>query len=265
MRNILLRLLREPPFRLVGKFVTRYTPCSLGTKVYWEATDRPPYAAGVLFAAGQAKRMRIPRISLIEFGVADGAGLLTMQSLARAASEDFNLSISVFGFDLGAGLPQPRDFRDHPDIWRAGDYQMNEPALRKRLFPETTLILGDVCETVPEFVQRQTCPVGFISIDLDLYSSTRSALRLFSTDGRRILPHTPVYLDDVLLPSSHRFAGELLALHEFNAESNSVKIDRWREVKSRTAFSDSPWLEAMYMAHDLAVAPTSRTRPASMS
>jgi hypothetical protein len=30
----------------------------------------------------------------------------------------------------------------------------------------------------------------------------------------------------------HRFAGELLAIEEFNARSKDVKIDRWRGLQS---------------------------------
>ena len=258
--STLQRFLREPPFRLLAKFSARILPCSLATAVRWEALSRPQYAAGVLFAAQEARRLGVPSISLIEFGVASGAGLLVLQEYADRAAREFDLKIEVFGFDLGKGLPKTDDYRDHPDAWRVGDYPMGDVAgLRARLKPFTHLVLGDVADTVPEFVRLQTSPVGFVSIDLDLYSSTRNALRLFTLPGHRTLPHTPLYFDDTLMSFNHRFAGELLAIDDFNAESPTVKIDTWRSLPAGTAFPESPWLRAMYIAHDLSVAPVVRT------
>lgn len=253
------RLLREPPFRLLAKGAARYLPCSLETKVRWEALSRPQYAAGVLFAAQQAHRLGLQAVAVIEFGVASGAGLLALQKYASIAAREFALEINVYGFDLAAGLPESTDFRDHPDAWRPGDYPMGDvDALRSRLLPHAHLVLGDVASTVPEFVKRQSCPVGFVSVDLDLYSSTRAALQIFTMADRKMLPHTPMYFDDTLLAFNHRFAGELLAIDEFNIESSDVKIDIWRSLPAETAFPESPWLRAMYLAHDLSAAKSER-------
>ena len=50
---------------------------------------------------------------------------------------------------------------------------------------------------------------------------------------------------------NHRFAGELLAIDEFNAGQEDVKIDRWRGVSRYTLFWHPLWLRRMYIAHDL--------------
>ena len=42
--------------------------------------------------------------------------------------------------------------------------------------------------------------------------------------------HLPMYFDDVKRIFNHRFAGELLAIDEFNAMNENVKIDRWRGI-----------------------------------
>ena len=94
-------------------------------------------------------------------------------------------------------------------------------------------------------------PVGFIAIDLDLYSSTSHALRVLSMPGRRILHHVPLYLDDIDFGQSHRFGGELLAVEEFNQENPDVKIDSWRGVRVSRPFADADYLGRMFMAHDL--------------
>ena len=63
--------------------------------------------------------------------------------------------------------------------------------------------------------------------------------------------HLPMYFDDVKRIFNHRFAGELLAIDEFNAINENVKIDRWRGITEGRAFPESDWLERMYVAHDL--------------
>ena len=94
--------------------------------------------------------------------------------------------IRVYGFDNGpAGLPAfIGDHRDHPDKWQPGDFPMDEALLRSRLGRRTTLVLGNVAETVPRFFDDPDVPpVGFIAFDLDLYSSTTHALRILSLPG----------------------------------------------------------------------------------
>jgi hypothetical protein len=204
---------------------------------------------GIFFAAEQAKRLHRPEICVIEFGVGEGGGLLAMQALAALAQREVGIRIRVCGFDLGTGLPATSDLRDHPDYWRAGQYRMGNN-LEHRLGPDTRLILGDVAETVPNFVRELRAPIGFVAVDLDYYSSTQAALQVFALPDRQMLPHTPIYCDDTQQFFNHEYAGELLAIREFNSVSGPVKIDRWRGLKSMTAFPDSPWLDAMYMAHE---------------
>jgi hypothetical protein len=243
---MLRRLLQEPPFRLLGKIACRYLPLSLASKVYWESLERAPYAFGLWHAARRAEQLQVKEITAIEFGVANGRGLLAMQRHARAIERETGIGIWVFGFDLGSGLPETNDPRDHVDMWKSGDYAMDPTRLQAQLSARTALVLGDVAKTVPTFAPRG--PIGFIAFDLDLYSSTMHAFRIFE---KPILPHTPVYFDDVILPFNHCFAGELLAIDDFNRRSENIKIDRWHGIKLLTAFSDSQWAEQMYTAHDL--------------
>src|SRR5262249_14766004 len=116
----------------------------------------------------------------------------------------------------------------------------------------TSLILGDVAETVPRFFDDPDIPpIGFVAFDLDLYSSTASALRILALPGRRTLDHVALYFDDVANSISHRYAGELLAIDEFNRDHEHVKIDRWRGVANDRPFPEASYLGKMYMAHDL--------------
>src|SRR5207249_2979425 len=169
---------------------------------------------------------------------------VALQDFAEAVEKETRIQISVYGFDTGHGLPcLTGDHRDHPDRWIAGDYKMDEALLRSRLTGRTTLVLGEIKDTVADFVQTmQHSPLGFVAVDVDLYSSTRDALKILSLPGKRMLLHVPMYFDDIKRIFNHRFAGELLAIDEFNAVNENVKIDRWRGIKDGRAFPESDWL-----------------------
>jgi hypothetical protein len=48
---------------------------------------RPQYAYGVFHAADLAKRLGVSAISVIEFGVAGGLGLLALENIAASISQ----------------------------------------------------------------------------------------------------------------------------------------------------------------------------------
>jgi len=260
------RLLEEPPFRLFARPLIARLPVSVRTKAHWDAVDRPQYLAGLLAAADEARRDNLTAISAFEFGVAGGNGLLAMERLSEAVQKETGVRIVVYGFDAGTGLPELiGDHRDFPDRWREGDYPMDEEALRKRLSPTTQLIIGDVRYTVPREMPKIREPIGFVSVDVDIYSSTRDLLKMFTLPHRRMLKRVYMYFDDIDLPFTHKYAGEQLAIDEFNATSKHVKIDTWRALAKGRPFPENAWVRRMYIAHDLEAISNARlSRPAGV-
>lgn len=247
-------LARESPFRVLTRMWLKRCAASVHTREQWAISRRPAYLTGLVHAAGVARHEGYSTFTAVEFGVAGGNGLLALQDEALAVERELGVQIHVVGFDSGQGLIGPTgDHRDHPDYWKEGDFPLDEPALRENLLPSTRLILGDVRDTVPEYVERlQEAPLGFVSFDLDLYSSTTHALDIFTHPRKWTLTKVPLYFDDVMEPLvSHRFAGELLAIEEFNQKDTGIKIDRWRGVKMGRPFPEHPYLDCMYLAHDL--------------
>ena len=248
---MLQRLAVEQPFRLFVKHILALLPCSIDTRAQWDLSARPHYLVGVLFAAREARSAGIPEISVIEFGVAGGSGLLALQSEAEAVERATGVSIRVYGFDAGpGGLPSfCGDYRDHPDLWKAGDYPMDVASLCAKLAPRTTLILGDIRETAETFRENyDPSPIAFMSIDVDLYSSTVAALSVLNHCPRLALV---LYFDDIDLSLCHRWAGELLAIDEFNEKHAGLKIDRWRGLRNGRPFPELPWITRMFLCHDL--------------
>jgi hypothetical protein len=260
--TMLTALLAEPPLRRVAQLAARLLPVSVATKDRWNAADRPHYLAGVLYAAQQAKREGRDAISVIEFGVADGYGLLALQAHAEAVERETGVRVAVYGFDSGGGMPAGTgDYRDHPDVWASGDYVMNVAALKAKLTARTSLVLGPIAETVMTTTIFE--PLGFVSVDVDYYSSTVDALSLLACTPA--LRRTAMYFDDLSAHYNHQEAGELLAIREFNEKhAGRIIIDRWRGLAEGRPFPEASWLEAMYLAHDLAAISRARkSGPAS--
>src|SRR5258708_13683914 len=106
--------------RIPRELLLRWPRASFESKLKWDALERPGYAYGTFHAARQAQALGLGGISVIEMGVAGGRGLLALEGHARAVEELLGIKIDAFGFDLGSGLPETRDYRDMQDVCRAG-------------------------------------------------------------------------------------------------------------------------------------------------
>jgi hypothetical protein len=172
------------------------------------AIERPHYAYIVYQAADLARRLKLSRISVLEFGVAGGRGLLNLEHHAARVGALTGVAIEVYGFDTGEGLPPPVDFK------------MDQAALKAKL-KSAKLVLGDVKQTTPTFAADfKPAPIGAISFDLDYYSSTLDAFGVLTVPSEFRLPRIFVYFDDIFSSDLGHVgpgAGVPLAIDEFNA------------------------------------------------
>jgi hypothetical protein len=157
---------------------------------------------------------------LIEFGVAGGNGLIALEEIAEKLEQNLDVSFEIYGFDIGTGLPSPESYKDYPYFWDKDHYEMDIELLQSKL-NRAELILGDVKDTVPDFVSEYNpAPIGALSIDLDYYSSTRDALKILEVGDDYISPRVPIYFDDVLLGDGLGMGipqlGEGKAIEEYN-------------------------------------------------
>ena len=225
-RQRLRRLLLDPA-RIPTEVLYRWPWASFEQRLKWDALDQPGYAYGTYQAAKEARALGLAGISVIELGVAGGYGLRALTDHARAIRSRLKIEIDVFGFDTGSGMPQPRDYRDLPYVWKAGYFRMPVAEVRRSL-PDAEIIIGDVAETVPEFIARPGLhPIGFAAFDLDYYSSTASALALLKADPSLLLPRVFCHFDDTIGDDSElhsEFTGAMLAISEFNACQSERKL-----------------------------------------
>ena len=244
-------ILALDPLRFRQELLKRSSSASLEDKVAYDVFPRPNYAYAVYKAAEQAKALNLPRISVIEFGCAGGRGLLALEAIANEVSAELDVQIDIFGFDIGEGLPRPTDHRDLPYAWKSGLFKMDVEKLEARL-TSAKLILGDVAKTVEPFLARDdVAPVGFVSFDLDYYSSTVAALRIFEGDSSQMLPRVYCYFDDCIGPDNElhcEYVGELLAIKEFNERDDMMKLAPIHGLAHKRIFP-AAWNDVTYVMH----------------
>jgi hypothetical protein len=227
---------------------------SYRAKIAFDVVRRRHYAYCTLRAADLAKERGLDAVTIVEFGVAGGDGLLNLCNIGNQVSVLTGVRIEVVGFDSGCGMPAPRDYRDHPDLYQVGDFPMNVENLKHKLPAHGRLILGDLHATVPDFMKELSprAPLGFAAVDVDYYSSAIEAMALFLDDEpRKYLPTTLLYLDDIIDISNSRFTGELLAVENFNASHPMRKIDQHRFLRSERIFKNARWIDQIYTLHIL--------------
>ena len=249
-KRILLERLTEPiHLNVISVFVALFGKYS--TKIKWDLVVRHAYAYGILRAAELAKANGFSAVTVIEFGVASGAGLMNMASIASGVSRETGVEFQIHGFDSGAGMPPARDYRDHPELYQEGDFPMDVEGLKAVLPDNVTLHLGVLSETIGPFLGSLdgSAPIGFVSIDVDYYSSTQEVLEVFKGPATLYLPLATVYADDVALPTHNSKAGELLALKEFNDTMPTRQIEPHDCFETWRIFRRPDWLKQIRFLH----------------
>jgi hypothetical protein len=224
---------------------------SFRLKVAFDLVLRAHTAYSMLKCADLASSMGIRHVSVIEFGVAAGAGLFNMCAIAKRVTAATGVTFEIYGFDTGVGMPPPRNYRDHPELYQAGDFPTDVAALQRLLPANAHLIIGPIGETVPPFLTSfdETGPLGFVVVDVDYYHSTKDALQVFNGSKTAYLPRVLIYLDDLEDESHNRYCGELAAVREFNDDNELRKIDRNVFLRGYRILRNARWIDHMFTLH----------------
>jgi len=255
MMDGLRSALREPAplrFAVLRWLDRRFDFLKYRAKLDCNVIDRPHYGHCLLQAAQLARTLGHSRIAAIEFGVAGGNGLVALEQHAEHVRKETGVEVATYGFDTGRGMPPPIDYRDMPYLWQEGYFAMDPAKLRARL-KGSRLMLGPVEETVERFcAQENPPPIGFISFDLDYYSSTMAAFRIFDAPARHLLPRIACYFDDMVGDidwAYNEFTGELLAIKEFNEAHQRMKLAPVQGLRFYGRRLPRAWHEQIFVAH----------------
>jgi hypothetical protein len=250
-KRLLVERFSEPlHLNLMALFVAIFG--SVRSKIFFDLYIRPQHAFGLLRAADDALEFGYKSVTVIEFGVANGAGLLNICSLAKKISKATGVSFNIVGFDNVSGMPPLRDYRDHPEMYQPGWYPMQSPDLLRANLPSNAqLILGDLTSTVPAFLSAPPIdsPIGFVSLDVDYYWSAVEALKLFTGPAELYLPLVTMYLDDIQRAGHNPWCGEWAAINEFNTVSPMRKIAPFNFLRESRLFKNPSWVSHMFTFH----------------
>lgn len=252
LKTIISDFFRYPyPLRTIIKTIIRkYKISSYEQRLEIGALDRMHYGYCVYNAAILAKKLGYQRISVLEFGVAGGKGLVNLEYHAEEIQRLLGIEVDIYGFDTSEGLRAPIDYRDLPYHWQKGFYDMDVPKLQARL-KSAKLVLGDIKVTAKEFLKNDNpAPIGAILYDLDYYSSTVSALTMLEDDEKYYLPRVFCYFDDTIgteIELYNDFTGERLAINEFNLSHTNIKFSRAYCLFLRRIVE--PWFHKIWICH----------------
>ena len=213
------------------------------------ALKRMQYAYICFHAAKLGKKLGYKKISVIEYGVAGGQGLLILEDHVKEIEKYFDIEIDIYGFDTGEGLPEPIDYRDLPYHWKKGFYSMNHDDLKNKL-KKAKLVIGNIEDTSKTFfANHNPAPIGAVIHDFDFYSSTKTALTMMKKNEKYFLPRVFSYFDDTIgneLELYNDYTGERLAINEFNKNSNDIKICIPYHLK---ALKPEVWHNQIWICH----------------
>jgi hypothetical protein len=237
--------------RLSKEIASRFGLMPYEKRIQYSTIQRPHYGYCVLNAARLAKRLGHRKVAVIEFGVAGGNGLVSLEKHVAEVRKLVDIEIQIFGFDTGRGLPPPTDYRDLPHHWKSGFFAMDLNKLRARL-SSSKLVIGNIADTMPIFAREfDPAPIGAIFMDLDYYSSTKDAFKLFDLHRDRLLPRAFVYFDDIIgndISLFSEYTGVLLAIDEFNAAHDSQKLSKTTHL-AVAPFTET-WHHQIFIYHD---------------
>jgi hypothetical protein len=250
MNRLFRNFICEPPVRLIIKAALTNSLArqyAFEWAALFDAFRLPWYAVGLQTACKYAGLAGIKGFTAVEFGVAGGNGLIELSKYASRLSEKTGLKIQVAGFDTGAGLPPSGDRRDAPWLWNAGDFPCDVKRLREVLPSGVDLVLGRIEETLPGWLETITLPVGFISIDVDLYSATAAICETMGkAPANQLLPFVSCYFDDIHRYLTPECVGEMAAISEFNREHQDRQFSRDNWLCEDRPYGDRFWLKRMY-------------------
>ena len=253
-RDRLIEFAMQPvPLRtlLLRKFLKHFPIGSFATRLRVGAVQRVNYAWCMYYAAVEAKALGHKAVTVIELGVAGGNGLLCLCQHRKEIQKELGIEIIVVGFDSGTGLPQSTDHRDLLYAWPTGAYRMDRVALEAHIEGQAQLVLGDVAITVPAWNPAPDAPLGAILFDLDYYTSTVSAFRLFAKEN--VLPRIWCYFDDVCggpEEATTDRVGEREAIREFKADpERATRKDHLSPAYTFRGLTPDGWHQHIYLYH----------------
>lgn len=171
--------------------------------------------------------------SIIELGVAGGFGLMSFAHFC-SIFEPTHYVRKIYGFDTFDGFPSigVKDVGSNAEHMKIGGLKYDSYDYLQQIIkyydknrflshiPKISLIKGDVCQTLPKFLdEKPSLVVSLLYLDVDLYDPTKIALELLVER----IPKGGIIVFDEL--NHEDYPGETNAVHEVLNIKN-LKLER---------------------------------------
>jgi hypothetical protein len=248
------QLCRPVPLRtLILRKLLRWPIGSYEARLKAGAVQRPSYAWCLYYSALQARGLGYRAVTVVELGVAGGNGLLCLCDHRKSIQKELGIEVILVGFDAGSGLPNSDDERDVLYYWPPGSFVMDRSALESRIAGQASLVIGDIAKTAVSWNPDPDAPLGAVLFDLDLYTSTASALELLTKQD--VLPRIWCYFDDICGRPENALSdgiGEREAIRQFNLKPERKLVrDHLSPAYVFKGMAPESWHQEIYLYHRL--------------
>jgi hypothetical protein len=184
----------------------------------------------ILEAVNYIRVAEMPNV-FFEFGCHSGRTF----SAALLASKFLQYEIKSYAFDSFEGLPQTQ--KDEDGIFESGTYRTEVKRFKTIIKKKTGIHLKDdqmikgYYEDSLNSKLKLNLPkkIGFVHIDVDLYSSTVTVLEFLKD---YLVIGTVVLFDDWYCFAPGKEMGERKALNEFLAKYPSIEFEEWKNYST---------------------------------
>jgi len=197
---------------------------------WYTETDEKFKFIHVLEAVNYVKTAELPNV-FFEFGCHSGR----TYSAALLASKFFKFKLKNYAFDSFEGLPETSKNVD--GIFKSGTFYTKKEDFVKIVKNRTGILLQDdqlvqgyyEKSLTDKLKERLPKSVGFVHIDVDLYSSTVTVLEFIKTF---LVSGTVILFDDWYCFSAGEELGERKALNEFLKKYPEIELEEWKNYST---------------------------------
>ena len=198
---------------------------------YWyKETDEKFKFIHILESVNYVKVAELPKV-FFEFGCHSGRTF----SAALSSADYLGIDLEAYAFDSFEGLPNTNQEED--GIFKSGTFYTSKSRFKKIVYDKTKVKLNEnqliegYYENSLTTSLKSKLPekVGFIHIDVDLYSSTKTVLN-FVKDY--FVVGTVILFDDWYCFPPGQNKGEKKAFNEFLKENKNIEIETWKNYST---------------------------------
>ena len=206
-----------------------YPKYNIPHKWYTESDEKFKFIH-ILEAVNYIKVAELPNV-FFEFGCHSGR----TYSAALLASKFFNFELKNYAFDSFEGLPETSKNVD--GIFKSGTFYTKKEDFVKIVKNRTGILLHDdqliqgsyEKSLTDKLKERLPKSVGFVHIDVDLYSSAITVLEFIKTF---LVSGTVILFDDWYCFSAGKQMGERKALNEFLKKYPEIELEEWKNYST---------------------------------